>query len=81
MNFYFHFILYSSHYYFFFKAARNGYHEVVEKLLEYNANIESTDINGCTPLICGICFNELFIFPSNYSIFYSKLPEMVTMEW
>ena len=29
-----------------------------------NANIEAKDIDGWTPLMCGIFLNELFIFNS-----------------
>jgi ankyrin repeat protein len=42
------------------KASRNGHLEVVNELLNSNANIEAKNDNGDTPLIIGKFFHLLF---------------------
>ena len=42
------------------KASHHGSIEVAKVLLDAGANIESKDIDGCTPLIYGIFFNNWF---------------------
>ena len=41
---------------------------MVKELLNHNANIEATDLDGSTPLICGIFLNYFF----NFNYFYFK---------